>query len=560
MFFSLGIKVSADEIKWNRNFYSPNYNAISNNGKIFIAVADNGLISISKNKDATDWKTIKTNYNEHLLYAVYNGRIFVVGGSNGIILTSNDGYNWTKQKTNTKSWFTSISWNGKMFLAIASLSTGWGGQIYTSTDGVKWKLQKTIKEDDLQSVYWNGEQFNIYGQLWKTDKNIAVTTKDGKLFNQRLNTDKRKRFNNMIWDGKRYFSTDLNGIISSADGIKWDKTNLNFGDLSENTIYNVPGHVNAGVKAIGYCNGKYIAAGTQGVIYTSDDGVAWTPLYEKNNVVFTSIVYGKNIYVTVRADGYIYISKDSVDWRIVNSEPVCEFGKIIWTGESFYAIGNRGYIAKSNDGVNWDYIQTDIPACLYDILWDGNNLLAVGNFYDGKTSHSIIYKSDNGTDWTNILIDDVDINDRIEGIAWNQKRYVAICDDAVLYSDDGGNWHKSDTNRNHYNYITCINSKFYAISYDSIYISDDGLKWKKVYSNLKLINGKWTLVYSDKKYILVGEEKHLYVSKDGIKWGSIDIDTEENIYAAVSNGQKIVAVGWELIEQISISKLLLNSK
>lgn len=288
------IEESVDGIVWKlcRDETYKNVTGIAYNGTRYVTVGG----KIMSSADLKDWKVAdidlpfsndsKWHYGFNSIAT--NGKIFVVGGQNGNLYTSEDGLNWTKRNMNSYDvggylWnddFNSIMWDGSRFIAVGGTSDAYHSvdqtaHIYTSVDGISWEAYPNPDESGSTTQIMKGSFRNII----KGDKYLATgydyndtmiyLSKDTVSW-QPVNTDvfKGYRIFGIAWNGKEYLAIAYKGLYTSAifkstDGIKWTKLNTN---IDHNNLSDIT-----------WDGSKFI---TMGILraYTSTDGIEWIPM------------------------------------------------------------------------------------------------------------------------------------------------------------------------------------------------------------------------------------------------------------------------------------------
>lgn len=201
------------------------------------------------------------------------GGLYVVVGRNddnskGLVLTSPDGQNWTRQtfpftftlndvaattgrivaisSTYTTGYFTSVN-NGVTWTQVAGLSGGhsgapvgvffanstWfiigGNYIYTSADGVTWTLNSAFttylgaSNPTLKNVTWDGTRYIFATQLGLIHGNAALTTFTSPGFIRGGSSPSSVNWHNASsrFYATLQFNTANNHLVTSTDGVNW---------------------------------------------------------------------------------------------------------------------------------------------------------------------------------------------------------------------------------------------------------------------------------------------------------------------------------------------------
>jgi photosystem II stability/assembly factor-like uncharacterized protein len=186
--------------------------------------------------------------------------MFVAVGSDGTVITSPDGVDWTIRPTGISTTLKSITWTGSKLVV-----TGFNEDvILTSEDGISWTKNDRFRTK-LSYVTWTGSKllglgvnslyFSEDGENWtKQDVNWTIET-----------------VNSMLWTGKEYITAGVIGgkpaICVSYNAYVW--RNMVWVPLnSYGTLYSIA------------TNGKTIVAvGDTGLIFACepDNGNAVSP-------------------------------------------------------------------------------------------------------------------------------------------------------------------------------------------------------------------------------------------------------------------------------------------
>lgn len=241
-------------------------------GQVFVAVGDQGALYTSPDFSATNpaqWTAVSQPAGQrNLQAALYGCDIsyqcnYLVVGAQGTILRSTDAY--------ASSWTQPASPSGNDLLALASnglgayMAVGRGGTILVSTDGQTWTARSSGTAQDLLAVTYGDGRWIAVGRA-----GTVLSSQD-----------------TLTWTALASGSSeDLHGItaVSSVDdqaipvvmfvavgdhgqllrstdaGAHWTQGQLANGALD--------------LKAISF-GSQFVVVGSQGAIYTSDDGKTW---------------------------------------------------------------------------------------------------------------------------------------------------------------------------------------------------------------------------------------------------------------------------------------------
>ena len=238
--------------------------------------------------DGVSW-TVREGwgFTDYIFYDItYAQNIFVAVGSDGVVITSPDGINWTKG-TSPALGLSGVIHGNNIFVAVGTFST-----IITSPDGKSW-----------------------------TKRNSGVPIPQGKF----VTFEKVAYGNNtfvVVGNISDLYSSE--GIIlTSPDGINWTRTGQGYGEL----------------RGITYGNGIFVAVGKHTII-TSPDGIRWTEEFSESTGHMWGVAYANGTFVAVGEDGTILASTDGITWEKINSETTQFLMDVAYGNNTFVAAGD----------------------------------------------------------------------------------------------------------------------------------------------------------------------------------------------------------------------------
>ena len=182
-----------------------------------------------------------------------------------------------------------------------------------------------------------------------------------------------------------FFVAFGSGIVTSADGMTWNKQESTFGNFN----------------SAAYGDGRMIAYGGDfgGCFGLSEDGAVWTELINESFAgrSFT-LAHGAGQFVAVgpgvdplAPGGTAYASADGITWAGASGD-IPAARSVTYGGGKFVSVGTAA-IATSSDGLSWTNVLFDAPRQLFDVAHGDAVFVAVGN------SGSIFTSSD-GVHWS----------------------------------------------------------------------------------------------------------------------------------------------------------------
>ena len=112
--------------------------------------------------DGTTWTSRTSAADKQWSSVTYGGGLFVAvatssSSSTGQVMTSPDGMNWTSRNSATNNLWNSVTYGGGLFVAVAW--SGTGNRVMTSPDGSTWTSSPSASDNDWRSVTYGGGLF-----------------------------------------------------------------------------------------------------------------------------------------------------------------------------------------------------------------------------------------------------------------------------------------------------------------------------------------------------------------------------------------------------------------
>lgn len=257
----------------------------------FLATSMNGQVWTEQ-----DMTTITSKFFKSGIYqSMGSGGLFVAVGLDGIIVTSPDAENWTKQTVPKFSLLNDITYADDLGLFI---TVGSQGTVLTSQNGTTWEEQSSQTSDDL------------YGVIYGTSV-VAVGNNSS--------------------------------IVTSLNGTDWTMRSTGFTENLRDVTYDAD-------------NGRYVAVGIGSFIVQSDNGIDWTVVstsgIDATDNLFT-ILYIDGAYHTGGLLGKIYLSNTLTGGWIVRATNFGDVHNISKARGGIYAAGSTNKLSVKNDTGTW---------------------------------------------------------------------------------------------------------------------------------------------------------------------------------------------------------------
>ncbi len=521
------------------------------NGSKFVSVGANGSIVSSPN--GSEWALIESGTSSNFQDITWANEKFVAVGREGRIFTSNDGDTWKGETSWTNDSLYGVTWNGNEFIAIGKYPT-----TLTSPDGYAWNLHSYIPSSHTSAIAWSGT-LKMYAAI---ENNRIITSTDGVNWTKH-ETPTSSELSSITWGEDKFIAVGKNGtILSSGDGIQWEAArHVTQGYLTKvvrgksmyvavgpKTILTSPnGHtwtvrkssISGNIDTVIWDGQNFVAIASNKNVYTSENGIDWE-MKSKTDSYVNSLAYGNSMYVAAGWDGIIKTSVDGVTWVTRNSGTRYFIHDLIWANSKFIAVTTDG-ILISQDGISWEKRSNGGNNTWgSSITWNGEHFLVIGG--DGRIS-----TSPHGDIWTtkrtSILYGDWS--------KWVESKFFIMKSGLLFSSPYGEVWTKSDTP------ITQVEwngNEFVGWISKDTYLSNDGINWVKETS--KLIQNYTGVSFGDSQFWIVGDSGSILTSSDSINWkinGSLNTSInyitklENNLLVSsdMSTFQFWVNDGWE---------------
>lgn len=484
------------------------------------------------------------------LWAITSGNGTTIAvGSNGTVLSSNDGVNWTNRISDQfvlkGEDFHSVAWGNNNFVALDN-----NGFVFLSPDGITWldsnqhQITTPAGNYPIKIVFANN-QFIAYDVPLtdESDSNIIWTSTDAVTWTSYKISCHPKQ---IIGNGTELVALTFKGTFISSDAQNWTK----YDTMCVNSVVQGKNSLFLGIHHKPIVGDEYNCK-TQ--IVSSNSGYNWAITCDSLCSDGRYLLWGKNRFnlfnsftnfemeLFTSIDGKTWINEGHLD------TPFNGDFEMEWNGERFICIGINGLIATSEDGIHWnedamigDYFST--------LVWNGTEFVSV------RTGLSM--SSSTGSKWTK------SINDFHSGTAqslsWGNGKYITESGPYAYVSPDAQYWTQVIVDSAYATLeriepdsftlykVVAGKDRFVAYAYPNhFYMSFDGLTWKRtdvsIDSNLTYNNGRGLLFYGNSQFIAVDNSGLLYLSSDGCNWTVKEADF------VVGNGKSFAATGTNIM-------------
>ena len=276
-----------------------------------------------------------------------------VGGSNSsegngyILLTSDDGNTWENISLDSLnltsgSRFHDVTYGNGMYVVV-----GDSGNILYSKNSKEWSRIKLegSKSHGYVSIAYGKNRFFATGGTNSTDSVILIESNDGINWNSSFSKLGIEVGKSIEFCMDMFFLITDNRCLKSEDGTNWETS----------VTCNFSGNPKQ------YCiNNKIHVTENSNAIYKSLDGNSFTSITFPSTSS-TGIAYGNDLYVVgSSANIYYNLSFISVGWSQTTnfSDNSGTILSIIYRKSKFIAAGGNSIIYKSDDGLNWTRVNS----------------------------------------------------------------------------------------------------------------------------------------------------------------------------------------------------------
>ena len=225
----------------------------------------------------------------------------------------------------------------------------------------------------------------------------------------------------------QYVAAGNNGeILTSADGITWThRTSGTTRNLNSITY----DHSALGCATVD----QYVVVGDSGTILTSLDGITWTSRISGITDKLNGVDCFSCFYVAVGNSGTILTSPDGITWTSRVSGTKSNLYSVACTYQKVTAVGDSGTILTSSDGVTWITRNIGTSYYLKDITGEGGQYVTVGKYSGVESGLNIMTSSDCNTWRKQISLTEADTEHSLfNGIAYGNNAYVAVGDSGKM--------------------------------------------------------------------------------------------------------------------------------
>jgi hypothetical protein len=257
----------------------------------------------------------------------------VAVGSEGTIITSDNGLDWTRRNSGSTLPLKAATYGSGLFVVV-----GAGATILTSSNGISWHSEYSPLGLDLNDVAFGNGMFIIaadhnrgLGSLRSINGRDWIVDYDYKGVNIRGAGFYNNTYALVGNDGNAFFSTG-GGWTPHGTGLSQDGDNL---------------------RSITYGNGIWAIVGNNGIILTSPDTINWTRRFSPVYANLHGVRYLNGRFVAI-GDAGVILQSDRFAPSL--ESPRQATGGLLLTVHP--GIGQSLRLQKSSDLINWGNVTT----------------------------------------------------------------------------------------------------------------------------------------------------------------------------------------------------------
>ncbi|RZI44195.1 hypothetical protein EGT07_01840 [Herbaspirillum sp. HC18] len=453
---------------------------------------------------------------------------------------------------------TDIAYGAGIYVAAAN------GGVLTSTDGVIWTISPKFTDEQLKKILFAGNRFVAFG-----DQGSVFSSTNGAEWTQTKNA--LPEMLDVAFVGSRFIAVLTKGIVTSDDAVTWT-TRWPVGDASfEGFSYPIGEQ-----SRIRFMGGKFFVL-SDTAIYESTDGTAWVRVAkppEAPQMMMRSISYGNglfilmlsypkltgDVYTGIPPGSYIYSSPDGLTWTPRFSSTTEVFHTVAFMQDQFIAAGQDGALRTSSDGINWTAHGSGTTEWMTDVVYVNGQYVALG---------STLFHSADGISWS-AASTNRQARDVISRLIQANGKLFALAGRSIGTTTDGKSWNfvspivpvfeEPD--------VTFANGLFVAVGgglsvWYTIYVpgdplpegwlltSADGVRWtlRAVGSDMSLKS----VVHGGGRFVAVGGPSvsnagsTILTSEDGMTWTRQKAPSNAMLSKVVYGAGQYIAISNDLV-------------
>ncbi len=449
-------------------------------------------------------------------------------------------------------------WDGERFVAVGS--TSWHRDLLFSIEDSVVNVMSDV-DGRYEAISWNGERYVLVGRRW------IATSLDARSW---VEIDVTPRWlHDVAWDGRQWVAVgDGSVALTSRDALSWTAYPTGVGGLravaaSRHLVVAVGAaavasadgrswtrleDLPADLQGVAWADGEWLAAGSEGAVFASSDGLTWTARGVATACLL-DVAAGGGRAVAV-GEGFIATSVNGGAWREVSTlRPAA--AAVVWIGSRFVA-ADWARVHTSEDGRVWQRRQCAPSGWaghlgwLEDFAWNGSELMAVG----GRNSNPdvldpALLTSRDGVTWQPHA-PAFAAGSFLTNVVWTGAEWVVTTwDGEVGFSADATSWRSVAGGPELYD-LLWDGARFVGLTASGVVTSADAVTWSAAQPVWSAGYG-WLasgphLRWNGASYLAFADLGRLATSRDAVTWVESDLGGEVTVADAVWDGQAWLVV------------------
>ncbi|MBI1178266.1 hypothetical protein GC207_12595 [bacterium] len=456
-------------------------------------VATGRLGTIIRGTTSGAWSVVEADIQSHYEYGSvhlsrvhYDNGLFVAGGDTGSVLTSPDGWTWTRETTPNVTFGSDLCVDGPNWIALGddSNSNGFVTTIlFRQSDGSWSKLTPPQLEGMKQLAYGQGKWIAVgNGTQW-------ASSTDGT--NWTLEATSLPNSATMVAYANGLWLAVGSEVMTSTNAIDWNQ---------------ISWKPTGGITSMRHINDRWILVG--GMIADSADGSTWT---SHSGPTANDVAFAGGSYYLCDGGGNIYRSYDLDNWENLNPQVIAgdpgssEVTELHYANNQMVGIGSGDFdIFESTDGVNWSLLK---------VVSSGPNFTGL-TYGDGKwvaVQGQNVWQSTDGLNWS--MTTPPEIQNDLQKVAYGNGVWVATSFGGIIYrSSDLLSWSSIPPATSSLD-VFFANGTFVS----GKLISSDGQNWGPLDDP-----AKEAFAYEDGYWFANDDQKNFYRSTSLKDWESLN--------------------------------------
>jgi predicted small lipoprotein YifL len=257
---------------------------------------------------------------------------------------------------------------------------------------------------------------------------------------------------------------------------------------------------------------------------------------------FHGISYG-SVYAAAGSNGALFSSIDGISWTpALNNPVVTNLNASTYFGGHYQVAGDAGVILHSNDATNWTQQTAVTSQNLYAVTNNAN-----GGYVATGAAGTILYSSD-ALNWSAAISSGLITSQPLNAVTYGNGLYVAVgAAGTIINSTNGTNWLAASSISSSISALNLTSVAYGAGVFvalgeaGTVVTSTDGATWtvQSAIATLPAINA----VTYGRQFVGIANNGAVFYSTNGITWTQASSPTTSPLYALTHGVFDYTAVG-----------------